>query len=145
LNSINQLKNRIRKGIPNELRGRAWRSLIPIQYYLSSHKGEYQKYLNEKTNPKISKQIDLDINRTFRLHKLYQEKYGKGQIKLWNVLNAYSNYNKNLGYTQGMNTIAALLLMYLDEEVFLSLILEFLLVLGAYYGAPKISNGRYFP
>jgi hypothetical protein len=91
--------------------------MLPIQHYISSRKGEYQKYLSEKTNSKNAKQIDLDILRTFRLHKLYQERYGKGQIKLWNVLKAYSNYNKELGYTQGMNTIAALLLMYLDEEV----------------------------
>jgi hypothetical protein len=69
-----------------------------------------------KLNQKIAKQIDLDILRTFRLHSLYQDRYGVGQIKLFNILKAYANYNLDLGYTQGMNTIAALLLMYLDEE-----------------------------
>ena len=34
-----------------------------------------------------------------------------------NVLKAYSVFNKEIGYCQGMGFVTALLLMYLEEEV----------------------------
>lgn len=69
-------------------------------------------------NQKDARQIDIDILRCFRKHKLYAERYGKGQIALFNVLKAFINFYPQLGYCQGMAPITALLLMYLDEEVF---------------------------
>lgn len=39
------------------------------------------------------------------------------QQALFHVLAAYSMYNTEVGYCQGMSEIAALLLMYLNEEV----------------------------
>lgn len=39
------------------------------------------------------------------------------QQALFNVLSAYSMYNTEVGYCQGMSQIAALLLMYMNEEV----------------------------
>ena len=39
------------------------------------------------------------------------------QQMLFHVLAAYSMYNTEVGYCQGMSEIAALLLMYLSEEV----------------------------
>ena len=39
------------------------------------------------------------------------------QQHLFHVLAAYSMYNTEVGYCQGMSQIAAILLMYLDEEV----------------------------
>lgn len=38
------------------------------------------------------------------------------QKHLFHVLAAYSMYNTEVGYCQGMSQIAALLLMYMDEE-----------------------------
>lgn len=62
------------------------------------------------------RQIDLDVNRTYRDHIMFREKYNLKQQELFNVLGAYSVYNSEIGYCQGMSQIAALLLMYLDEE-----------------------------
>lgn len=39
------------------------------------------------------------------------------QQQLFFVLSAYSMYNTEVGYCQGMSQIAALLLMYMSEEV----------------------------
>jgi len=39
------------------------------------------------------------------------------QQALFHVLAAYSMYNTEVGYCQGMSQIAAILLMYLNEEV----------------------------
>ena len=38
------------------------------------------------------------------------------QQQLFHVLAAYSMYNTEVGYCQGMSQIAALLLMYMNEE-----------------------------
>lgn len=62
------------------------------------------------------RQIDLDVNRTYRDHIMFRERYNSKQQELFNVLSAYSVYNLEIGYCQGMSQIAALLLMYLDEE-----------------------------
>ena len=62
------------------------------------------------------RQIDLDVNRTYRDHRMFRERYGLKQQELFNILGAYSVYNIDIGYCQGMSQIAALLLMYLTEE-----------------------------
>jgi hypothetical protein len=73
------------------------------------------KELGRRKSPDI-KQIDVDVLRTFRNHVMYRERYGIKQQALFHVLVAYSMYNPTLGYTQGMSSIAAMLLMYLNEE-----------------------------
>ncbi|NXT33567.1 US6NL protein, partial [Pelecanoides urinatrix] len=62
------------------------------------------------------KQIDLDVNRTFRNHIMFRDRYGVKQQALFHVLSAYSVYNTEVSYCQGMSQIAAILLMYLNEE-----------------------------
>jgi len=71
--------------------------------------------LARKYSPDI-RQIDLDINRTFRNHIMFRERYGVKQKSLFNILTAYSVYNTEIGYCQGMSQVAAFLLVYLDEE-----------------------------
>ena len=39
-----------------------------------------------------------------------------GQIMLFNVLLAYANYDTQIGYVQGLNYIAAMLLMHIQDE-----------------------------
>ena len=63
------------------------------------------------------KQIDLDIPRTLHSHIMFRTRYGPGQRALFNILRAFSNYDKQVGYCQGMTNIATILLMYYTEEV----------------------------
>jgi len=78
--------------------------------------------LARKHSPDI-RQIDLDVNRTYRDHIMFRERYNTRQQDLFHVLAAYSMYNTEVGYCQGMSQIAALLLMYLnsDEDAFWAL------------------------
>ena len=62
------------------------------------------------------RQIDLDVNRTYRDHIMFRKRYDVKQQALFHVLAAYSMYNTEVGYCQGMSQIAALLLMYMNEE-----------------------------
>jgi hypothetical protein len=47
---------------------------------------------------------------------MFRKRYDVKQQALFHVLAAYSMYNTEVGYCQGMSQIAALLLMYMNEE-----------------------------
>ena len=57
-----------------------------------------------------------DIDRTFQKDSTFQ-KEGKNYKKLFNILTKYSNYNKDIGYAQGLNFLFAnALLLYPNEK-----------------------------
>nr|CAG4713161.1 unnamed protein product [Naegleria fowleri] len=111
-----KFKERVRKGIPNEARGEAWFYLSHAHILKKNNEGEYFRLKKKPLSAKDAKQIDVDIKREFREHRLFAYRYSKHQVSLFNLLRAYCNYNTRLGYTQGMSSIAAMLLMYLSEE-----------------------------
>ncbi|GFG29869.1 hypothetical protein Cfor_12130 [Coptotermes formosanus] len=112
-----KLRRRIYKGIPEKLRGQVWSRLLNVETVREEQRGKYEemRQLAWRWSPDI-RQIDLDVNRTYRDHRMFRERYGLKQQELFNVLGAYSVYNLDIGYCQGMSQIAALLLMYLNEE-----------------------------
>lgn len=112
-----KMRRRLYKGLPDSIRGQAWRQLLQLDTVMKEQKGKYQEMLNlaYRWSPDI-RQIDLDVNRTYRDHIMFRERYGIQQQALFNVLSAYSVYNLDIGYCQGMSQIAALLLMYMKEE-----------------------------
>ncbi|XP_077879345.1 USP6 N-terminal-like protein isoform X5 [Ictidomys tridecemlineatus] len=108
---------RIYKGIPLQLRGEVWALLLEIPKMKEETKDLYSKLKHRARgcSPDI-RQIDLDVNRTFRDHIMFRDRYGVKQQSLFHVLAAYSIYNTEVGYCQGMSQITALLLMYMNEE-----------------------------
>lgn len=46
-----------------------------------------------RNNSAEIRQIDLDVNRTYRNHEMFRERYGVKQQALFHVLAAYSMYN----------------------------------------------------
>ncbi|EDV26602.1 uncharacterized protein TRIADDRAFT_13231, partial [Trichoplax adhaerens] len=112
-----KLRNRVYKGIPNSLRSQAWSQILRLDKIKLNKEGFYDqaKLLARRTSPDI-RQIDLDVNRTYRNHIMFRDRYGIKQQALFHVLATYSMYNTEVGYCQGMSGIAALLLMYFNEE-----------------------------
>lgn len=112
-----KLRRRIFKGIPDKMRSAIWSLLLNIEEVKQRNLGKYDemRQLALKWSADI-RQIDLDVNRTYRDHIMFRERYGLKQQALFNILGAYSVYNLEIGYCQGMSQIAALLLMYLNEE-----------------------------
>ncbi|XP_073419325.1 uncharacterized protein [Dendrobates tinctorius] len=108
---------RVYKGIPLQVRGQVWSLLLDVEAMKSENGGKYEKMKDlAKMYSTEIKQIDLDVNRTFRNHIMFRERYGVKQTALFDVLSAYSVYNTEVSYCQGMSQIAAVLLMYLNEE-----------------------------
>ncbi|XP_043980954.1 carabin isoform X2 [Gambusia affinis] len=67
----------------------------------------------------LFRQIALDLQRSFPTHRSLMGQSSEaieGQAKLFRVLVAYAKYNPQVGYSQGMSYIAAVLLMHLGEE-----------------------------
>ena len=104
------------QGIPDSVRGEAWKHLSGI----ASEGRDDQLYHNllkqDKWEITTKIQIEKDIHRTMPGHILFQEK-GQGRAMLTNVLLAYSAYNPEVGYCQGMGFATAMFLMYMTEEV----------------------------
>ncbi|XP_034530046.1 USP6 N-terminal-like protein [Notolabrus celidotus] len=112
-----QLTRRIYKGIPLQLRGEVWGLLLDIPKIKEEKKDYYEKLKARArgVSPDI-RQIDLDVNRTYRDHIMFMNRYDVKQQALFHVLTAYSMYNTEVGYCQGMSQITALLLIYMNEE-----------------------------
>ncbi|XP_030071839.1 USP6 N-terminal-like protein isoform X2 [Microcaecilia unicolor] len=112
-----KLHRRIYKGIPLQLRGEVWSLILDVPKMKEERKDFYNKLKHRARglSPDI-RQIDLDVNRTFRDHIMFRDRYGVKQQALFHVLAAYSLYNTEVGYCQGMSQITALLLMYMNEE-----------------------------
>ncbi|NXV30367.1 US6NL protein, partial [Rissa tridactyla] len=108
---------RIYKGIPLQFRGQVWSLLLDVPKMKEEMKDFYNKLKCQArgSSPDI-RQIDLDVNRTYRDHIMFRDRYGVKQQSLFHVLAAYSIYNTEVGYCQGMSQITALLLMYMNEE-----------------------------
>ncbi|XP_022049625.1 USP6 N-terminal-like protein [Acanthochromis polyacanthus] len=112
-----KLVKRVYKGIPLQLRGQAWALLLDIEKVKQDNEGKYEKMKQQARNFSTEiKQIDLDVNRTFRNNIMFRDRFGVQQQALFHVLAAYSVYNTEVSYCQGMSQIAAILLMYLNEE-----------------------------
>lgn len=92
----------------------------------------YQKLVDPSlADPKDEHRIRKDITRTFTNYpasleylqcqgKDFNWKSEEGQKLLYNVLLGFCNYDAQIGYVQGMNYIAGMLLMHIqdDEKVF---------------------------
>ncbi|XP_034004793.1 USP6 N-terminal-like protein [Trematomus bernacchii] len=112
-----RMVKRVYKGVPLQLRGRAWALMLDVERQKKENEGKYEKMKEQALLCSAEiKQIDLDINRTFRNHVMFMDRFGVKQQALFSVLSAYSVYNTEVSYCQGMSQIAALLLMFLNEE-----------------------------
>ncbi|GFZ05225.1 Ypt/Rab-GAP domain of gyp1p superfamily protein [Actinidia rufa] len=131
------LKRLIRKGIPPVLRPKIWFSLsgaakkkstVPESYY-----NDLTKAVEGKVTP-ATRQIDHDLPRTFPGHTWLDTPEGQGALR--RVLVGYSFRDSDVGYCQGLNYVAALLLLVMktEEDAFwmLAVLLENVLVSDCY-------------
>ncbi|KAL9244003.1 hypothetical protein vseg_017826 [Gypsophila vaccaria] len=131
------LKRLIRKGIPPVLRPKIWfalsgaakkKSTVPDSYYDDLIKA------TEGMATAATKQIDQDLPRTFPGHPWLDTTEGHAALR--RVLVGYSFRDSYVGYCQGLNYVAALLLLVLktEEEAFwmLAVLLEDVLVHDCY-------------
>ncbi|KAI5237269.1 TBC1 domain family member 2B isoform X1 [Manis pentadactyla] len=116
-----ELKGLIRAGVPHEHRSKVWKWCVDLhtrKFRGSMEPAYFQTLLQkalEKQNP-ASKQIELDLLRTLPSNKHYARPTSEGIQKLRSVLLAFSWRNPDIGYCQGLNRLAAVALLYLEQE-----------------------------
>ncbi|WVR07341.1 hypothetical protein IAU60_004382 [Kwoniella sp. DSM 27419] len=106
----------VRKGIPLKYRSDVWAECSGAKDLLVP--GEYAEILTvHRDDPSpVQNDIEKDVSRTFPGNVFFGGD-GPGVAKLRRVLTAYSWHNPAVGYCQGMNMLAAtLLLTHTDEE-----------------------------
>ncbi|KAB5585757.1 TBC domain-containing protein [Coniochaeta sp. 2T2.1] len=131
----NEFKNLVLGGIPVSLRAKVWTESSGAGSLRVP--GYYEGLVNrpaEDDDPQVVAQIKADITRTLTDNIFFRK--GPGVERLNEVLLAYSRRNIEVGYCQGMNLVAAnlLLIMPTAEDAFWILvsIIENILPRGYY-------------
>ncbi|PBK74353.1 RabGAP/TBC [Armillaria solidipes] len=119
-----KLAQAIAKGIPGTLRGMMWQLMAASKD--PELESTYLKLLKE-TSPH-EKAITRDLGRTFPHHDFFTDGDGIGQENLFNVLKAYSLYDTQVGYCQGLPFIVAILLLNMPDEEAFSLLVRLMYV-----------------
>ncbi|KAK0504584.1 rab-GTPase-TBC domain-containing protein [Armillaria luteobubalina] len=119
-----KLAQAIAKGIPGTLRGMMWQLMAASKD--PELESTYLKLLKE-TSPH-EKAITRDLGRTFPHHDFFTDGDGIGQENLFNVLKAYSLYDTQVGYCQGLPFVVAILLLNMPDEEAFSLLVRLMYV-----------------
>ncbi|CAB3359199.1 Hypothetical predicted protein [Cloeon dipterum] len=122
-------KRYIRKGIPKEHRGLVWMAVSGAEKAKREQPHLYRERLKGQINEEVLSCIKTDLPRTFPdniNYKATAHAYScTGQLQLteqtqphqlFNVLIAFAQDNQDIGYCQGMNYIAGLLLIATRDE-----------------------------
>ncbi|EAW09855.1 putative GTPase activating protein (Gyp3) [Aspergillus clavatus NRRL 1] len=138
----NKVKRFVRKGIPSEFRGAAWFWYAGGYDLLKQNPGLYDRLVKqamESPNNDDKEHIERDLHRTFpdNLHfkpesveqTILEARSGSSNPKytsvtvetqmiqsLRRVLYAFALHNPKVGYTQSLNFITGMLLLFLPEE-----------------------------
>ncbi|XP_037954161.1 growth hormone-regulated TBC protein 1-A [Teleopsis dalmanni] len=107
-----KLKRYIRKGIPGPYRPDVWMKISGAHKLQQRSPDLYRNLLSSRYEKEISDSISIDLPRTFPDNIYFETK----KERLFNILIAYAHHNREVGYCQGLNYIAGLLLIVTDDE-----------------------------
>ncbi|XP_011505946.1 PREDICTED: growth hormone-regulated TBC protein 1-A [Ceratosolen solmsi marchali] len=109
------IKRYVRKGIPGEHRGLVWLSVSGGEELRHNFHNLYQQLLIGPHDSHVSDIIKTDLPRTFP-DNIFFNNTDRHQRQLFNILLAFAHHNRQVGYCQGLNYIAGLLLLVTKSE-----------------------------
>lgn len=104
--------NKIKSGVPPPLRGVVWVSMVGARDQALSD--DFDR-LSAESSP-YENMIGKDIGRSFPGVDMFKEAGGEGQTMLAQVLKAFSLYDEEIGYCQGLGFLVGPLLMQMGEK-----------------------------
>ncbi|ORZ12860.1 rab-GTPase-TBC domain-domain-containing protein [Absidia repens] len=111
---LQEMRDHVCIGMPPSLRGMIWQVLSKSRHNIDMVELEYRELLNGVSpHEKI---IQRDLARTFPTHTFFRQRDGDGQEMLFNVIKAYSLYDPQVGYCQGLPFIVGCLLLHMPDE-----------------------------
>ncbi|GBE62362.1 GTPase activator [Babesia ovata] len=102
----NTFVRRTNRGIPQKFRWDSWKVALKFDVYADKLSPQYESFAS--TTNEYTSIIQIDVPRTFPELKVFDV---EAQQQLSRILHAYANYNPEVGYCQGMNFVAGLLLL----------------------------------
>ncbi|KAL2089120.1 hypothetical protein ACEWY4_016019 [Coilia grayii] len=116
-----ELKALLRGGVPREFRARVWRWLVCVRTrsVRERHPDRYRLLTQRSQSAATAAaahQIQLDLHRTLTTNQRFSSPSSPAHEQLRRVLLAFSCHNPSVGYCQGLNRLAALALLVLEEE-----------------------------
>ena len=111
-----KLRRMVLKGIPEDLRAEVWSSFLGSKETSSQYPCLYRDLLAwaEGRESDAISEIAKDVARTFPDHFLFGEPEAREALR--RVLTGVAWHNSKHGYTQSMNYLAAVLLLFYNEE-----------------------------
>ena len=108
------------RGLPRHLRGSIWYYLSRAHSLSACFSDQVYCRLMQTSEEEVDSTILRDVYRTFPTVDMFKDPGGYGQRGLYNVLRAYSAYDPEIAYCQGMGFIVGLLLteLYTEEQAF---------------------------
>ncbi|KAJ2325455.1 hypothetical protein GGI00_005032, partial [Coemansia sp. RSA 2681] len=106
------LAAKVRAGVPAPIRGAVWQALTAAR---STHLQTVYAQLVREHSPH-ERIIRRDLPRTFPRVAVFRREGGAGQQRLFRVLKAYSLYDAEVGYCQGLGFVLGPLLLHMPEE-----------------------------
>ncbi|OAD80160.1 hypothetical protein PHYBLDRAFT_89534, partial [Phycomyces blakesleeanus NRRL 1555(-)] len=101
-------------GIPAKVRGLVWQAMCKSG---SLHLETVYGQLCSEKSPQ-ERIIKRDLARTFPRIEMFKQEDGPGQISMRRILEAYSLYDADVGYCQGLAFLVGPLLMNAKEKAF---------------------------
>ncbi|UXI21031.1 hypothetical protein NH340_JMT06974 [Sarcoptes scabiei] len=102
-----------REGIPQALRPEVWQLLSKANEIEDKILPKYKLLIMQESQ--YESIILRDISRTFTAHEKFRDP-GQEQESLFRICKAYSNYDAEIGYCQGLSYLVAALLLTMPEE-----------------------------
>lgn len=121
-----RLKALLRKGLPAEHRKEVWWSILGGERRRQQSKTSYAQYAEaarrRSFDLKANEEIERDLQRTFPNHRRFRLEAGQSELR--SVLTAFAQHCPRVQYCQGLNFIAALFLIVMEdaERAFWSLV-----------------------
>ncbi|KAI7885983.1 hypothetical protein K492DRAFT_203534 [Lichtheimia hyalospora FSU 10163] len=105
------LSVKLRGGVPTPLRGLIWQAMCKSG---SLHLETVYGQLCNEQSP-YERVIQRDLTRTFPCIDMFKQEGGEGQLAMRRILEAYSLYDPDVGYCQGLAFVVGPLLMHMPE------------------------------
>eukprot|EP01006_Ploeotia_vitrea_P024192 TRINITY_DN56946_c0_g2_i1.p1 TRINITY_DN56946_c0_g2~~TRINITY_DN56946_c0_g2_i1.p1 ORF type:complete len:835 (-),score=9.45 TRINITY_DN56946_c0_g2_i1:203-2707(-) len=111
-----EVRKLVRQGTPSMLRGKVWLFLSGAREMMKAHpEGYYKATLRKRVDAEYMVIIEKDLHRTYPNHP-YFKKGSEGLVWLKRVLYAYTAFDDQVRYVQGMSFLCGTLLSYMTEE-----------------------------
>lgn len=112
-----RVRNSFLEGIPPDLRSSIWKFVSNVHLKRNQYSGDlFSKLLEVDCTEEDEFCIAKDLMRTVSGFAEFKIDPASGKNRLYNVLKVYSNFDKEVGYCQGINYLAAFFILCIEED-----------------------------